>query len=34
MPFKLKCNKDLSAKMTAAGAALQPRAELGTPKLE
>lgn len=34
MLFKLKRNKDLSAKVTAAGAALQPGAELGTPKLE
>lgn len=34
MPFKLKRNKDLSVKVTAAGAVLQPRAELGTPKLE
>lgn len=34
MPFKLERNRALSAEGTAAGAAPQPRAGLGTPKLE
>lgn len=34
MPFKLERSKALSAEVTGAGAALQPRAGLGSPKLE